>query len=163
MIRVVSDRSVLIADDVKLYREMIRRWVEEAVMTPLIAEDGTAASQLFRDHRPEIVVTDIDMSGGDGYGLIHKIRQSDWRTGTHTRVIVISSLRDSEIGLISSNQGADAFIEKPIVKAALMRMLDLTKPLKDCPDLSDRSRIENDEPIRTVSPVLRRLVEARAD
>lgn len=162
MIRVVKDSPVLIADDVKLYREMLRRWVIEAEMTPLVADDGVEALRLFGDHQPPIVITDIEMAGGDGYELIQGVRAADWRSNRHTRVIVMSSLRDSDIGPISANQGADAFIEKPIVKSALMRLLDLSRPLKDWTDLSDRSRVEENESIRTVSPVLRRIVGSAA-
>ena len=60
--------SVLIADDEPLVRSGIRGLLETADDFVVVAEagSGTEAVLLARRHRPDVVLMDIHMSGGDG-------------------------------------------------------------------------------------------------
>jgi DNA-binding NarL/FixJ family response regulator len=60
--------SVIVADDEPLVRSGIRGLLETAEDVEVVAEagSGTEALLLVRRHRPDVVLMDIHMAGGDG-------------------------------------------------------------------------------------------------
>lgn len=86
-------RKVLIADDERLVRLGLRqtvnwdRWNMEVVAD---APNGRSAWELYRRHRPDLVITDIVMPGMDGIELTRKIREAD----STTKILFLSCHRD---------------------------------------------------------------------
>lgn len=85
--------KVLIADDERLIRITLKNMIDwnaldcEVIAT---AKDGQEALELYKTHKPEIVITDLKMPGMDGITLIHKIRELN----KHTQVIALSNYSD---------------------------------------------------------------------
>lgn len=124
-----NDLRALVVDDVKLYREVMRRWLIDEHIATSTANNGNEAWQIFRTMRPSLVVSDIDMAGGNGFELIARIRQLDAQTGSHTKVVIMSSLLDHEIESFALRAGGDGFIAKPLSKT---RTMDLITDVLSC-------------------------------
>jgi chemotaxis protein histidine kinase CheA/CheY-like chemotaxis protein len=101
---------VLLVDDSRVTREMLRRLLEDAgfVVTGVGgAEDALAAVD---DRTYDCVVTDIEMPGMDGLTLTRSLRERP--DGADLPVIVVSTLDSPADRLAGLESGADAYITK---------------------------------------------------
>ena len=70
--------SVLVADDEKMPREILRDhlpWEELGVERVEEAEDGAQALELARVHRPDIIISDVKMPRMNGLELAGAVRE----------------------------------------------------------------------------------------
>jgi signal transduction histidine kinase len=81
----------------------------------LTTENGEEALRIFRDERPELVLTDIKMPGMDGIELLKQIKQEN----PDAEVIMITGHGDMELAVQSLKHEASDFITKPIRDDAL--------------------------------------------
>lgn len=128
--------SVLIADDIKTSRIMLRRLLERIGIERIIeAEDGLAALDGIARHLPDLVLLDINMPGMDGTEVLANIKNNpDLR---NIPVIMITVMEDLETAVRCIESGAEDHLSKPYnpvllrarVKASLerKRLLDMEK------------------------------------
>lgn len=81
--------SVLVADDDKDVRTMLRTLLEMDGHDVLEAKDGDEAWQMCMESQPAVVVADIQMPGIDGLELCRRIRSSKYSLGI--KVIVYTA------------------------------------------------------------------------
>ena len=113
----------LVADDVRLYREIVSRWFADCGFKPTNASDGRSAWTLFEQHLPAVVVTDLDMPVESGFELIRRIRDYDQRHRRRTRIVVMSSLQDDQLDAFATRAGGDAVWVKPLSKPVVVEQL----------------------------------------
>jgi DNA-binding response OmpR family regulator len=101
---------VLLVDDNADLREYVRRLLAEHFEVE-VADDGGAALEAARDHRPDIVVSDVLMPVLDGYGLIRELRADPELCDVP--VILISGRADDDARAEGARRGADAYLAKP--------------------------------------------------
>jgi CheY-like chemotaxis protein len=80
---------VVVADDDRDVRTMLRTLLELDGHDVMEARDGDEAWRLCLDYQPSVVVADIQMPGIDGLQLCRKIRSSEYSAGI--RVIVYTA------------------------------------------------------------------------
>ncbi|MBU1086514.1 MAG: response regulator [Candidatus Omnitrophica bacterium] len=80
-----------------------------------IANDGEAAMELVREHRPHLVFLDIRMPKKDGLSVLREIREFDQTI----KVIMVTAFGTKEIVSESMRLGAVDFVRKPFTKAYL--------------------------------------------
>jgi len=80
---------VVVADDDRDVRTMLRTLLELDGHEVMEARDGVEAWQLCMELQPSVVVADIQMPGLDGLQLCRKIRSSEYSAGI--RVIVYTA------------------------------------------------------------------------
>lgn len=116
--------TVLVIDDESATLTMFNLFLNAFGFDVLLAENGHAAMDLVRSHRPDIVFTDLKMPEMDGFQVLKAIK----RIAPRTEVIVITGHGDMDLVLQALNLEATDFINKPIKKssleAALQRALD---------------------------------------
>lgn len=110
---------VLIVDDEPDFVELIREFVTGKGYQALVAHDGREALRQLKEQRPHIVLLDIRMPGMDGLEALRQIRETDREVG----VIMLTGVRDREIGNRSLREGAFDYLVKPIDLAYLGRVL----------------------------------------
>jgi PleD family two-component response regulator len=86
-----------------------------------VAEDGTAASDLFREVAPDVVITDWEMPGLDGTELTRRIRSQV--EVPYPYVIVLTARARQDNALHTMEAGADDLVFKPLGREELERML----------------------------------------
>jgi diguanylate cyclase (GGDEF)-like protein/PAS domain S-box-containing protein len=87
--------------------------------TLLLAQNGREGLELFRTHRPKIVLTDIQMPFMDGISMAREIKEID----RNTRVILISAADDTNSILAAIDIGISHYILKPINMKRLATVL----------------------------------------
>jgi signal transduction histidine kinase len=104
------DKRILLVDDEKDIRDVLRLPLSDLGYEVLEAENGEVALRVFRDSLPSIVLTDIKMPGMDGIELLQKIK----RENLETEVIMITGHGDMDLAVKSLKCDATDFITKPI-------------------------------------------------
>ena len=111
-------RRVLVVDDEPLILERTASMLEDLGCEVVTADCGVdALAKLKTDKRIEILITDIQMPGLDGYELAEKAK----RERPELQVIVCSARANSENGL--------ALIRKPFTQEGLARVMARTTGL----------------------------------
>jgi len=67
--------KVLVVDDSKVIRELLRHCFMKSGLNVLTAEDGSKGLEVIKAERPDVVVTDIEMPGLTGYELCEELRR----------------------------------------------------------------------------------------
>jgi DNA-binding response OmpR family regulator len=114
----MSQPAVLIVEDDEMTSAMLEMIVCEAGYQALIAMDGLAAVEIYQQHKPDVVLLDINLPQLNGYSFASLVRQfSDHKP----RIIVVTSTpSDYEQHL---KDLADGCLTKPIKRQDLLDLL----------------------------------------
>lgn len=120
--------KVLVADDEKEIRNLLRLYLENESYEVTEAEDGPSTLEAVRNSNPDICLLDIMMPGLDGLQVMKKIRQT-----SNIPILIISAKTADAERILGLNLGADDYIPKPFnplevvarVKSHLRRYNDL--------------------------------------
>lgn len=135
---------VLVADDEPVVRETVGFNLRREGLDVVFAEDGPAALQAVREHRPDVVILDIMMPGMDGFEVSRRVREES------TVPILLLSARGEEIDrIVGLEMGADDYLVKPFAMRELVarvramlrraRMTAAAPPATDDPVAGPRS------------------------
>ena len=72
----MSEPIVLIVEDDPALRDALAATVELAGFAVKSASDGTQAMQVLENQPVQLVVSDVQMDGMDGYTLLQKVKAS---------------------------------------------------------------------------------------
>ncbi|MFP4687153.1 MAG: response regulator [bacterium] len=106
----MPDIKVLVIEDEKVARKQLARFVEQQDFKVFKAGDGKEGLEMFEEHQPEIVITDLKMPRLDGREVLRSIRNSSSRT----QVIVITAFGTTDTVISAMREGALDYIKKPI-------------------------------------------------
>lgn len=101
---------LLVVDDSLTTRTLERSILEAAGYNVCVAADGREALQVLRDEPVDLVVSDVDMPGLDGFALTEEIRK-DQRL-RHIPVVLVTGLEAEEHRQRGVAAGADAYLVK---------------------------------------------------
>ncbi len=123
---------VLVVDDVPLFRQAVREAVEKAGGDVVAeAENGRQALYAYVESSPDIVFLDIMMPKMDGIAALRFLRKYN----PDARVIMCSSVRDSEMIFSAIQLGAMDFVPKPFtderIASAMWRAWQFDQSRKD--------------------------------
>lgn len=104
--------KILIADDDQISRMITKAAVEQSGHECIVAVDGDSAWQLYKEHGPEAVVTDLMMPGLNGLDLCRAIRDAE--EDRYTYVILVTSHGSRKDVLAGMEAGADDYVTKPL-------------------------------------------------
>lgn len=116
--------KIMVVDDELELAELIKDYLEEEKYSVIISTDGKEAIELFRLHRPQLVVLDIMLPGLDGMEVCRTLRSE-----SNVPIIMLSAKKAEVDKIISLGLGADDYVVKPFspgevvarVKAQLRR------------------------------------------
>ena len=102
--------KVLVVDDSGIVRDRLKDMLSEATEGEAIgqAKDQQEATELLRDLNPEVMVLDIQMPGGSGIDLLHKVKRGQ----PPPLVIVLTNLSYPQYRKKCMDAGADFFFDK---------------------------------------------------
>lgn len=111
---------IVVAEDHEDIRYVLQRSLERAGHVVVSAADGVAALAAIREHRPELVVTDVDMPNMTGLDLCRAIRAD--RSLKHIPVVLASgSMMPGDAR--AAEVGATATLLKPFLPAQLLALV----------------------------------------
>ena len=87
--------------------------------------DGMSALKFYRDHKPDLIISDIIIPGINGIDLIKKIRITD----NKTPIIVMSGYED-ELAWAKRVGATEVFLKPPNIKKLLETIDEIEKDIK---------------------------------
>ncbi|WP_440119144.1 response regulator transcription factor [Paenibacillus sp. QZ-Y1] len=125
---------VLIADDDKEIRDLIRKYLEREMYTVDTAADGEQALQLFQQHKYNMVILDLMMPQMDGMEACRRIRSI-----SNVPIMMVTAKDHETDKIIGLGIGADDYITKPFsihelvarIKALMRRFMVLGTEVPD--------------------------------
>lgn len=116
----LENKTILVVEDDKDTREMLRSALEEAGATVIEAHSVDAAFETYRQSPPHAVIADIRLGRSDGYALIKAIRETDAEYRGFTPVVAISGFASPDDEGRAMDSGFNAFIAKPFDSAIVI-------------------------------------------
>lgn len=100
--------TVLVADDEKEIRDLLRLYLENEKYDVIEARDGKQALDMLNSNKVDLCLLDIMMPNIDGYHVLQELRK------TSTIPVIILSAKDADSEkILGLNLGADDYISKP--------------------------------------------------
>ncbi len=159
--------KILVADDDRIARKVLRAFLEDASYEVVVVEDGKQAITILEgDDAPPIVILDWVMPGMSGPEVCAKVRGS--RLKFRPYVLMLSAKTDKTEVVAGLDAGADDFLSKPFNLAELLARLrvaqrmveyevDLRRKIVELEALEQRHRLLGD---LLTTPVSAELVPA---
>lgn len=110
VLKKLSNISVLLVEDDEMISHAIQQSLSAYCKEVYIAYDGMQGYEMFELKKPDIIISDINLPQMNGLEMIESIHA----VSPHLPVIIITSYDTSENILASLNQGAYAYLRKPL-------------------------------------------------
>ena len=101
--------TVLVVEDEREIRELLRRYLERAGHAVLSTGSGAEALRMVEESAPDLVVLDLGLPDLDGTDVLREVRQ-DWR---RTPVLVLTARAGVDDRIRGLSLGADDYVTKP--------------------------------------------------
>lgn len=116
-----SHSTVLVVDDSRHNRELIKQYLKHSDITFIEAGNGKDGLELADEYRPDVILMDVNMPVMGGIEATRTIK-----SGSHSRIPVIllsASLLKDEVKKYMTLSRCEAFLGKPFKKSELVALL----------------------------------------
>ncbi|HBS57396.1 MAG TPA: DNA-binding response regulator [Stenotrophomonas sp.] len=122
---------ILVVDDHPLLREGLLALLQSSPDMELVAEagDGVQAVSGYLEHRPDVVLMDLQMPRMDGIEAIARIRT----TSPEARIIVLTTYSGDAKAVKALHAGASAYLLKDMLRHELLSTIRLVHSGKRVP------------------------------
>ena len=126
----VSSHSILIVEDEEGIAFLLKKRLRDAGYKDVeYAPDGIQAVRLARKLRPDLILLDILVPGGDGLSVLKKIKMS--MHTEKTSVIVITGMQNAPMKEKILAEGVQAYIQKPYKSEEVLEAIKKVFGAKD--------------------------------
>ena len=110
-------RKILVVDDERTIREVVRRYLELEGFQVTEAETGPQALSILQEGPPDLIVLDIMLPGVDGFSITRRLRgasdHNPLRADGDIPIILLTA-RSNEVDRVAGLElGADDYVTKP--------------------------------------------------
>lgn len=133
MLRKLSNYRVLYAEDDVGVSKNVYELLSLLFQEVYLANDGEEAYELFFEHQPDLVITDIKMPRLSGIELAKKIRENDDKA----HIIIITAYTEVDFMLEAIELSLLRYIVKPITESKLFDALEKFLQLKEKASLQE--------------------------
>ena len=110
---------VLLVEDKDSLRAMLRLALEGQGHAVIEARDENEAREQLRENRPAVVLTDLKLPAGDGFGVLRAAKDLD----PELQVIVMTAYASIQDAVTAMKEGAMDFLAKPVDPDHLLLMV----------------------------------------
>lgn len=108
---------IVVMDDDAGTRMLVSQVLKKDGYDVLTAEDGAKGLALIREHKPDLVVSDVQMPEMSGFQVIEQVRADP--TLAATPIILLTSLAERTYVRFGMTTGADDYLTKPFTPQEL--------------------------------------------
>lgn len=113
-------KLLYVEDDPEVVQQM-SFFLKKRVGKLIVAENGIEGLKLFKEHLPDLILSDLQMPGMDGMQMAKEIRKV-----SDIPIIISTAFSEKDIILKAVDLGIENYIVKPIDVRELVRVLDKT-------------------------------------
>lgn len=106
-----SEKLVLIADDMRMNREILGQMVQELGIKVAFANDGIEAVEQYKNLKPDLILMDINMPGQDGVETTRQIKEL--AGDRFVPIIFVSGAEGQDVIRKAIDAGGDDYIQRP--------------------------------------------------
>lgn len=114
-----SNLSILIVEDDLTLSHQLQEYLEMFFHDIYLAQNGSEGYEKYKTHRPNIIITDINMPLDNGIEMIQKIRAKE----SETQIIVISAYTKTDYFLELIKYNLVGYLVKPIKSQELENII----------------------------------------
>jgi DNA-binding NtrC family response regulator len=118
--RARTDPPILIVEDKDSLRTMLRHALEAQGHTVVEARDQPEAEAALQSTRPAIVLSDLRLPEGDGFGVLRAAKEAE----PELPVIVMTAFGSIQDAVAAMKEGALDFLAKPVDPDVLLLMVE---------------------------------------
>lgn len=113
--------KIVLVDDHSIMLDGLKRLIEEDDMLQVVGTAGTVegGARLIGMEKPDLLITDYNLTDGDGLGLIHKAK----RLHPDLKVIVLSMHDESHLVKEILKEGVNGYVLKKDSKEELLKAI----------------------------------------
>lgn len=111
--------TALYVEDEEVVREELARFLLRRLKTVYTAKNGQEGLELYRQYKPDVVITDITMPIMDGLAMARAIKEAD----SEAPVIITSAHNEHDFFVESVELGIDGYVLKPLNAGVLLQSI----------------------------------------
>jgi two-component system chemotaxis response regulator CheY len=115
---VLNGKKVLVVDDSRMIRMILRQEFEKQSCLVIEAADGQEGVEKFRNEQPDLTIMDLVMPKMNGLEAIGEIR----KVASEAKVIVLTSTSKKSDVLAAASLGIRGYVKKPINSEKLLEL-----------------------------------------
>jgi signal transduction histidine kinase/DNA-binding response OmpR family regulator len=124
----LEGRKVLVVDDEEDARVLLEDVLKDRGATIALACSANEGFDELMRFQPDVLVSDISMPGGDGYGLIRAVRALSADRGGRTFAIAVTAHARDRDGERAIAAGFNAYLSKPLdMERLITKIVELTR------------------------------------
>ncbi|MBQ7107172.1 MAG: response regulator transcription factor [Clostridia bacterium] len=127
---ILTNAKILIVDDDINICELLRLYVEKEGFSAIVANDGVAAVDMFKQNSPDLILLDIMLPKLDGWQVCREIRKN-----SVVPIIMLTAKGEVFDKVLGLELGADDYVTKPFetkeIIARIKAVLRRTKQQSD--------------------------------
>lgn len=110
----LKNRRILIVDDEPDSRNLLERYIKKDGVETRLAGSAREGFDIFKEFKPDLIVSDIGMPDEDGFSFLRKIRESEKNQGRLTPAIALTAFAGEEDRNKSLAAGFQMHLAKPV-------------------------------------------------
>lgn len=115
----LSNITILYVEDDSSIREEMTKVLSNFTQNIQVAETGYEGLELYKEHKPQIIISDIMMPKLDGLAFVEQIREDN----LNIPIILLTAFTDKEYLLPAANLNIQSYLVKPIKSQELKEAL----------------------------------------
>lgn len=120
----LTGMDVLVVDDDRDSREWLQAVISGAGASVRTVGSAADAVSHYLERRPNVLVSDIEMAGGDGFALIRRVREIDEGTSVRTPAIALTGRTQAQDRIRAMSAGFHLHLPKPVDPLELLVAID---------------------------------------
>lgn len=122
-------KTILIIEDEIAIQNIIKAFLEDAGYIVILASDGIMGIELFKKHKPDLVLLDLMLPKIDGYVVCEILRKE-----STTPIIMLTARDDDESQMKGFDVLADDYITKPFSMPLVLKRIEAVLRRTDIQD-----------------------------
>jgi two-component system, cell cycle response regulator len=110
--------KILIVEDDQDTRQLLKVRLESQSYETAFAADAVTAIAVARTERPDLILLDMGLPGGDGVVVMERLKT--FPALAHIPVVVVSAREPTTTARRAAEAGAQAYVQKPIDNEELL-------------------------------------------
>ena len=139
-------RNILVVDDERTIREVVRRYLELEGYIVTEAETGPEALSILQNQPPDLIVLDIMLPGVDGFSITRRLRHPSESNPLRIKgdiPIILLTARTNEVDRVAGLElGADDYVTKPFSPRELVARVNSVLRRTAAPDTESVPPVE---------------------
>jgi DNA-binding response OmpR family regulator len=134
----MEPKKILIIDDERVYQLTIAARLRSSGYKVVLANDAVMATTIAKEEKPDLILLDIGLPGGDGIVVMKRI--ASMSSIALTPIIIVSAQESPAVKKSTLENGAIAFFQKPCNLDELLETIQKVLGVSSPSDAASKSQ-----------------------